>query len=138
MTEFKIDKTPDFDPTRTFAEFYCDGYGHTWVASVEVEGLPAIHVYCDGEMRIHMKDDADTEVIRYSANIPDSLNSDRLITEALENETIEFINNPWFDLYQGEKLSTGDSDIHLDCVGDDFYQMIETAKKILTQQLSEQ
>lgn len=136
MTEFKVSKAPEYDEARKGAEFYCDGYGHTWVASVEAEGLPAIHVYCDGAMRLHITDDNDdTEVIRYAANLPEWLNSDKAMLEAVETEKVEFHNNPWFDLYQGETYSVGEEDKHLDCVGGDIDEMIQMAKDILITQL---
>lgn len=134
MTEFKISKTPEYDEARKGSEFYCDGYAHTWVASVEVEGLPVVHVYCDGEMRLHINnEDQGTDVIRYSHDFPEWLNSDEAMAEAVENEKIEFHNNPWFDLYQ-ETGNFPDLE-HLDCVGGDIDEMIELAKLTLTGQL---
>jgi len=135
MTEFKISKIPEYDAARKGSEFYCDGYGHSWVASVEVEGLPVVHVYCDGEMRLHINgEDDDREVVRYSHDFPAWLNSDKVMSEALESEKIEFHNNPWFDLYQ-EAEDFPELE-HLDRVGGDIDEMIELAKNILVGQLT--
>lgn len=106
------------------AAWYVDGYGHTWAATVTVNGNE-IHIYADGEMRIHSYPlDRD---LREAGDLLDAgLNSDYDLARAQRAGKIEWINNPWFDLYDN-------GGHHLDCVCDHLDFAVKMATELLNQ-----
>jgi hypothetical protein len=75
--------------------FYCDGYGHTFVASItdKKTGL-TLEFYCDGDMDIRHPDFR----ARYSSELDIiGVHSDKDLSK-IEPEW--WVNNPWFDIYE--------------------------------------
>ena len=104
------------------AAWYVDGYGHTWAATVTLNGNE-IHIYADGEMRIHSYPlDRD---LREAGDLLDAgLNTDADLARAQRAGKIEWINNAWFDLYNADE--------HLDCVCDTLNDAVKQAIQLLT------
>lgn len=109
---------------RQDAAWYVDGDGHTWVATVTVDGN-AVHVYCDGEMRIVVDDD----VVRTTGDLIGlGITSDRKLFAANESGRTWWQNNAWFDLYDA------DSGQHLDCVCHSVRAAVDAATEVLKTQ----
>lgn len=107
---------------RQDAAWYVDGDGHTWVATVTVGGN-AVHVYCDGEMRIVVDDD----VVRTTGDLIGlGITSDRKLFAANESGRTWWENNAWFDLYDN-------GGHHLDCVCDTLNEAIRMATELINQ-----
>ena len=101
---------PYYSLDRRDPAFYCDGYGHTWVASIkELHSKYVANIYCNGEMKIDL--DENTRV-RYTSDLLDNgINTD----EKLFNTNPDSWHmNPWFDIYM-ERLN-GYTDVHMDAV----------------------
>jgi hypothetical protein len=105
--------------------WYVDGDAHTWVATV-YDGDRFVHVYADGEMRVHLwptvaareSDSGDYAIIRYAGDLLENgIRTDAELRRA--DARMEWGNNAWFDLYDGE---TGE---HLDDVQ---YSLVEAVR----------
>jgi hypothetical protein len=108
------------------AAWYVDGYGHTWAATVTLDGN-AVHVYADGDMRLtHLTHD--TEIREAGDLIAVGITSDRKLAAADRAGKLEWHNNAWFDLYDA------DSGQHLECVCDTLSDAVEAAIEVLTTQ----
>jgi hypothetical protein len=90
--------------------WYTFGHGHDLVVRV-TRGDRTIEIYSDGEMdvRVYDKPNGSTEVgrIRYCEQFREyGMNNDAEVFEAHEAGRIEWVHNPWFDLYSedGEHL----------------------------------
>lgn len=108
--------------------WYTDGLGHTLVVWV-TKGDRTIGIYADGEMdvRVYDKPNGSTEVgrIPHSGMFPMyGVITDKDVFEASEAGRIEWVNNPWFDLY-------GENGEHLDAVCHTLTEAIEQATKIV-------
>lgn len=96
---------PDIDPLIEDAAFYCEGTGSAHVADVSL-GDRQVSIYCDGTMRV-MSLSEPYERYNYNGALIDAgFRNDAELFEAEQRRDIEFINNPWFDLYdeEGEHL----------------------------------
>jgi hypothetical protein len=110
---------------RQDASWYVDYDGHTWVATVTLGG-DAVHVYCDGEMRIIVDGDY---VVRTTDDLEMlDLYNDKQLFEANEAGRTWWENNAWFDLYDAE------SGQHLDCVCDSVRAAVDAATEVLKTQ----
>ncbi len=86
------------------AWYVWDANCHQLVASVSKQDK-TVHVYCDGEMRIHVWEDGSMKykdsqysVIRYCDQLEENGIKNDLDLIAAEPR-IDFLNNAWFDLY---------------------------------------
>jgi hypothetical protein len=114
---------------REDACWYTFGHGHDLVVQV-TRGERTVTVHADGEMRVVVYDDptdllAGQEIIRYAEDwAQHKINNDAEVFQASEAGRIEWVNNPWFDLYSED----GD---HLDVVCHTLTEAIEKATKII-------
>lgn len=82
---------------------------HELVATIE-HGEREIRVYCDGDMRLNLWDSAEAckrgdapEVIRYCDRlVRTGIDTDKKLSDAFDEGRIEWVNNAWFDLYDGD------------------------------------
>jgi hypothetical protein len=110
---------------------------HELVAKVSC-GDRTISVYCDGELRLRVWeskeariDNSNLEVIRYSDRLVSAgIDTDEKLQKALDEERIEYDNNPWFDLYANDE-SVGDQG-WLNCVHFDVEEAILQASELIT------
>lgn len=83
--------------------FYCEGYGHSYVASItDQTNGNIITIYCDGEMRITYEDEnGNTNRITHSGDLLDyGFRTDEDLKK-IEPECWSM--NPWFDMYLGDE-----------------------------------
>ena len=105
------------------AAWYVDGYGHTWAATVTLNGNE-IHVYADGEMRVTIDNEHD---VRTGDDMIDlGISDDNKLFEANEAGRTWWLNNAWFDLYENGHH-------HLDCVCDTLDYAVRMATELLNQ-----
>ena len=103
---------------------------HDIIATVS-NGERSIHIYADGEVRVHLAyDPADWkkghDVIRYYDQWKQyGIKNDIDIFQMSENGSIEWINNSWFDLY-------ADNQGWADCVNHTLSDAILSATELLT------
>lgn len=82
------------------ASWYTDGGGHTPIVTV-TDGAAAVTVFCDGKMRVACLtcwggDDVIRDAEGWARH---DIHNDAQVFAASESGHIEWINNPWFDLY---------------------------------------
>ena len=126
--------TDDSGNPATDAAFFVEGDGHHLVATIS-NGEREIRVFCDGEMRLHLWADkkardegADYEVIRDTGSLFDAgITNDKQLA-SLDEDSSEWVNNTWFDLYA---YGDGINGEHLDAVCHDINEAIENASKYL-------
>jgi len=96
---------PSIDPRIEDAAFYCEGPGSAHVATVALNGRQ-VDIYCDGTMRVMSLTEPYERYTYNGALVDAGFRNDRELFEAEQRRDIEFINNPWFDLYdeEGEHL----------------------------------
>ena len=113
------------------AAWYVDGDAHAWAATV-YDGERFVHVYADGEMRVHLwstktamlANSHDYAVLRYGTDLIDNgIRTDRQLYRA--DDRMEWGNNAWFALYAGE---TGE---HLECVEHSLRDAVAAAVEYL-------
>ncbi len=111
------------------ASFYTDGDGHSWAATV-THGDSSIHVYADGEMKLLVwAEDGTIDVVRTCEDLVGAgIGTDAKLAKVTGRS--EWVNNSWFDLYDGE---TGD---HLDAVCHTLTEAINLAKENLRSRMS--
>jgi len=101
---------------QTLDVFYCDGYGHTYVAKVTYKDV-SIKIYCDGEMRFIHND----VTVRNNSQLEKAgIFTD---SDVEKIDTNQWINNPWFDAY----LESDNSLEHLDMVTGDINEAVKQA-----------
>lgn len=97
--------------------FYCEGYGHTYVASItDNTNGNTINIYCDGEMRINYVDsEADTHRLNHCGDLFDhNINTDKDLAKIdIDNWAM----NPWFDMYLGDEWLDS---VHFDVIQEGF------------------
>lgn len=110
---------------------FFEGSSH-WVLHISY-GEYWVRVYCDGDTRASLstlstgvgdKPYFDIGLVCTDDFIKAGLDTDKKLYEASEKNLLEWVNNPWFDMYGCE----GD---HLDCVTDSISEAIESAKYYL-------
>jgi len=115
------DNTPD--PDRQDAAWYCVGDSHGWAATV-YRGQATIHIYSDGEMNINLYDG--DRRIRTDADLYDAeITNDKQLYELCEGGALEWVNNPWFDLYDA------DSGQHLDTICHTLNDAVNAAVELI-------
>lgn len=106
--------------------FYCEGYGHSYVASItDQTNGNIITIYCDGEMRIDYEDESgNTNRIVHCGDLLDyDFHADKDLTK-ISPESWKM--NPWFDMYLGDEWI---DNVHFDVLKEGF----PMAKDILLQ-----
>lgn len=112
------------DPDRTASDFY-KGYGNL-VAEVKKSGFE-VDIYLDGDMRYRDPENEKFFVVGDEL-VAAGYDSDKKFTDAVEEEKLHHINNPWFDLYvRGE---------HLDCVTHDINEALQSAMAFLDEEIA--
>lgn len=79
--------------------FYCEGYGHTYVASItDNTNGNTINIYCDGEMRVNYEDEnGNINRITHCGDLLDyGFHTDKDLAK-LDPDC--WAMNPWFDMY---------------------------------------
>jgi hypothetical protein len=114
---------PSIDPLIEDAAFYCEGTGSAHVASVTLNGRQ-VDIYCDGVMRV-MSLNEPYERYNYNGALVDAgFRNDEELFDAEKRREIEFLNNPWFDLYDYE----GE---HLDRIAHTYSDALQEAMELL-------
>jgi len=125
---YKVDYHIGFDPhpNQQDATFYT---GMGLIATVVWEGFH-VDVYCDGEMKAHLLDAPQGQVVStlYTPSdfIDAGLDTDDSLRIVGEQELLDWVNNSWFDLYcEGE---------HLDAVTHELNEAIAVATNYVKQE----
>lgn len=97
--------------------FYCEGYGHTYVASItDNTNGNTINIYCDGEMRVNYEDENGN--INRITHCGDLLDYGFHTDEDLKKIKPEHWGmNPWFDMYLGDEWIDF---VHFDVIKEGF------------------
>jgi len=140
MSEFTItchaDEQINMELRQDPAFYVWNSDAHEIVATVALTGTDRqIHIYCDGEMRIHLwstdterKNNKEHAVLRYCDDLfENDIDTDSKLASA--DKRIEWINNTWFDLYATDH-NVGDNG-WLNCVTFSVNDAIDTAKTSL-------
>jgi hypothetical protein len=108
LNEYVVD-TSQYNSNQRDPVFYCDGHGHTWVASVkDLHSGYVANIYCNGEMRINFNDGR----ARYTSDLLDrGIDTDEKLSQ-IDVEAWDM--NPWFDIFM-EKIN-GETDVHMNAV----------------------
>lgn len=106
------------------AAFFCQGEGSTQVAIV-TDGVTDLSVYCDGTMEV--RDFATGAVYRTAGELLEAgFRTDYGLSEAERVGQIEFVYNPWFELYDRNGDSIDGS------LAQTYDDAINFAKELLT------
>ena len=110
------------------AEWYPDHSGHRHVVTLSSGAFEA-SVYCDGIMKVYCTECAGGDnVIRYPEDwAKHGYHSDAEIAFATEQGSLDWHNNPWFDVYDGDGN-------HLDMVADSVGAAVANAREWLAAQ----
>jgi hypothetical protein len=86
--------------SRTDAAFYTDSHDAEVLWRPEGSNPKKVRVYRNGEMRINYTEPSgEISVLRYTQDLDEKgLDTDEKLFEAEKSETIEWINNPWFEV----------------------------------------
>lgn len=133
-TDLVYPLTDDAGAPATDPAFFVNGYGHHHVATISNEKRE-IRIFCDGAMRLHLwpnkkarDEGADHEVIRDTGSLFEvGITNDKQLS-ALDEDSSEWVNNAWFDLYAYGEGIDGE---HLDAVFHDLNEAIEHARLYL-------
>lgn len=97
--------------------FYCDGYGHSYVASItDNTNGNMINIYCDGEMRVNYEEEnGDISILRHCSDL---LDYNFCTDEDLKKiKPDDWTMNPWFDMYLGDEWI---DNVHFDVIKEGF------------------
>ena len=128
---FTIDLEEPRNPDRLDSMWWTwDNQCHQLVGSVG-RGDYLIGIYADGEMRVHIWEDAASKhkdhnfsVVRYCDDLEEHFITDKQVFDA--GSRTEWVNNSWFDLYD---LSNDGE--HIDYICDDLDAAIGNAKDLI-------
>ena len=110
---------------QTSPEFFCAGVASNAICHVSLNGGDYVTIYCDGDMRIIFEDES---IYDCHQLVDMGVTTDADLNAVYDEENgSRIIMNPWFDIYD----SNGD---HLDMVGYDIWESIESAKTYLKEQ----
>ena len=110
---------------QTSPEFFCAGVTSNAICHVSLNGGDYVTIYCDGDMRIIFEDES---IYDCHQLVDMGVTTDADLNAIYDEENgSRIIMNPWFDIYD----SNGD---HLDMVGYDIWESIESAKTYLKEQ----
>jgi hypothetical protein len=106
-------------------EFFCIGVTSNPICHVSLNGGDYVTIYCDGDMRIIFEDES---IYDCHQLVDMGVTTDADLNAIYDEENgSRIIMNPWFDIYD----SNGD---HLDMVGYDIWESIESAKTYLKEE----
>lgn len=98
--------------------FYCEGYGHSYVASItDQTNGKIIMIYCDGEMRINLKQDEQghSDTLRHNSDLFDhGFDTDKKLYQI---DPDCWAMNPWFDMYLEDEWL---NHVHFDVLKEGF------------------